>query len=319
MKNKRSSIVVIGGGTGIFAVLSGLKKYSVNLSAIVSMADDGGSTKILREEFGILPPGSVRPALIALSNSEKLVADLFNYRFSQGSLEGHNLGNLLIAALAEMSGSFEKAIIQAGHLLNIKGEVLPSTLDNARLAAKLEDGEIIKGETNIDIPRHNGSLKIKKIWLNPPCLANPRVLQSILKANIIVIGPGDLFSSIIPNLLVKGVPETIKKSKAKKVFICNLMTKFGETTNFDGFDFVQTLENYLGENVLDFIIFNNKKPLPERIKKYEKERATFVEYRKADFKNKRFKIIKGNFLRPEGLIRHNSDKLAKLILRLLRD
>ncbi|MCD6528301.1 YvcK family protein, partial [bacterium] len=241
MGERTKKIVVIGGGTGTFTVLCGLKKYSfVDLSAIVSMADDGGSTKILREEFGILPPGSVRPALVALSHSEKLVADLFNYRFSQGSLKGHNLGNLLITALTKMSGSFEKAINLAGRLLNIKGEVIPSTFTNACLFAQLENGKIIKGETNIDIPKHNGNLKIKKVWLEPSCQPNPQALKKISLAHLIIIGPGDLFSSIIPNLLVKGIPEAIKRSGAKKIFICNLMTKFGETTNFKGKDFVET-------------------------------------------------------------------------------
>lgn len=318
MGNRTKKIVVIGGGTGIFTVLTGLKKYPVDLSAIVSMADDGGSTKILREEFGVLPPGSVRPALIALSHSEKLVADLFNYRFSQGSLKGHNLGNLLITALAKISGSFEEAIKLAGRLLNIRGEVLPSTLTNARLFAQLEDGEVIKGETNIDIPKHNGNLRIKKVWLAPICQANPQALKRILTADLIVIGPGDLFSSILPNLLVKRIPEAIKESPAKKVFVCNLMTKFGETTDFKGSDFIQVLENYLGREVLDFVIFNTKRPSLNRIKKYEKEKAVFVEYQKDDFRDRKFKIIEGNFLRPQGFIRHDPNKLAKVILDLCR-
>ena len=314
---KRKNIVVIGGGTGTFTVLSGFKKYPVNLSAVVSMADDGGSTKVLREEFGILPPGSVRPALVALSNSEKLVSDLFNYRFTEGSLKGHNLGNLLITALTRMSGSFEKAINLAGRLLNIKGKVIPSTLDNARLFVRLEDGEIIKGETNIDVPKHNGNLKIEDIWLEPICKSNPNAVKSILAADAIVIGPGDLFSSILPNLLVEGIPDAIRRSKAKKFYICNLMTKFGETTGFNGRDFVDVIEKYLGKNVLDFVIFNNRRPTKNRVKKYEKEKAIFVEYKKIDFQDKRFKIIEGNFLREKGFIRHDSDKLARQILNLL--
>lgn len=313
---KTKKIVVIGGGTGIFTALAGLKKYPVELSAIVSMADDGGSTGVLREEFGILPPGSVRPALVALSHSEKLVSDLFNFRFPEGSLREHNFGNLLILALAKITGSFEKAIEKTGKLLKIKGEVIPSTLDNAHLIAKLENGKVIRGETNIDLPKHDGRLKIEKVWLGPPCQANPKAIKKILAANLIVIGPGDLFSSILPNLLVKRISQAIKKSRAKKVYICNLMTKFGETTSFTGGDFVKTIEKYLGENVLDFVIFNNKKPSAQRIKKYEKEKATFVKYNKKDPLLKKYQIIEGDFLRKKGFIRHDPAKLAKALLRI---
>ncbi len=311
------NVVVIGGGTGIFTTLSGLKKYPINLSAIVSMADDGGSTKILREEFGVLPPGSVRPALIALSDSSESLANLLNYRFSKGKLEGHNFGNLLIAALAEMHGDFEKSIDETGKLLNIKGKVIPSTLDNARLFAELENGEIVIGETNIDIPKHNGSLRIKNVYLEPECGINKEAAKTILKADLIIIGPGDLYTSIIPNLLVKDVPKAIQKSKAKKAYICNIMTKFGETNDFGSQNFVETIEKYLGENVLDYVLLNNKKPSPERILKYEKEKACFVEPNSENFKDKKFKIIEVNFLRPRGFIRHDPEKLAKTIMAML--
>ncbi|MCK4781572.1 YvcK family protein [Candidatus Parcubacteria bacterium] len=316
MKN----VVVIGGGTGIFTVLSGLKKYPVNLSAIVSMADDGGSTKILMEEFGILPPGSVRPALIALSNSEQKIANLFNHRFSQGNLKNHNFGNLLITALSEMYGDFEKAIAEAGKLLNIKGAVIPSTLDNACLFAQLENGKIIKGETNIDIPKHNSNLKIENVFLKPECKINKRALQAITKANLIIIGPGDLYTSIIPNLLVKRIPQVIQGNKAKKIYICNLMTKLGETNNFNGQDFIETIEKYLGKDVLNYVIFNNKKPSNARVVKYEKEKACFVEYNPKQIgKNKNFQVIEENFLRTRGFIRHDSEKLAKTIMKILFD
>ena len=316
MKN----IVVIGGGTGIFTVLSGLKKYPVNLSAIVSMADDGGSTKILMEEFGILPPGSVRPALIALSNSEQKIANLFNYRFSRGNLKNHNFGNLLITALSEIYGNFEKAIAEAGKLLNIKGAVVPSTLDSARLFAQLENGKIIKGETNIDIPKHNSNLKIKNIFLKPECRANKHALKIIAKADIIIIGPGDLYTSIIPNLLVKQISQAIQDSKAKKIYICNLMTKLGETNNLNGQDFVETIEKYLGKNVLNYVILNNKKPSKARVAKYEKEKACFIEYNPKQIgKNKKFQVIEENFLRARGFIRHDTEKLAKTIMKILFD
>jgi len=315
---KRSDIVVIGGGTGCFTVLSGLKKYPVQLSAIVSMADSGGSTRILREEFGILPPGDVRKALIALSRSEKGLSNLFAYRFNEGNgLSGHSFGNLLITALERIKGSFEEAIEEAGKILNIKGKVIPVTLQNTNLYAILEDGQIIEGETNIDVPKHNPNLKIKKVYLKPQVRANKRAKSAILKADLIIIGPGDLYSSVIPNLLVKGIPEIIRKSKAKKVYICNLMTKLGETNNFKDLDFVKEIEKYLGGKFLDYVIFNNRKPSTARVAKYEKGGAAFVKCNRESFKGNRLKIIKGNFLRKKGFVRHDPNKLAKTLFKLL--
>lgn len=329
MKNKK--IVVIGGGTGVFTVLSGLKKYPVDLSAIVTMADNGGSTRILREEFGILPPGDIRRALVALARSEKMLASLFNYRFKKGgSLAGHNFGNLLITALERMKGDFEKAIDEAGKILNIKGEVIPVTLENTNLYALLEDGKIIEGEANIDVPKHNPHLKIKRVYLKPQAKANKRAKSAILKADLIVIGPGDLYTSIIPNLLVRGIPQALKESPAKKVYVCNLMTKLGETHDFTYLDFVKQIERYLGRDarrlaeserpvlgkVLDYVIFNTKRPLASRVAKYEREGATFVKYNRKNFPHGRCKVIEGNFLREKGFIRHDSAKLTKTILQI---
>lgn len=314
MKNK--NVVVIGGGTGTYTVLTGLKKYPVNLTAIVSMADDGGSTKILREEFGILPPGSVRPALVALSEAEQSLAELFNFRFSNGSFGGHNFGNLFITALTKQLGSFEKAIEEAGKILQIKGVVVPSILKNVSLFAELENGQIVQGETNIDVPKHNGNLQITNIWLEPKAKANTKALQAIKEADLIVIGPGDLFSSIIPNFLAKGLPQAIKKSKAKKVYVCNIMTKFGETTKFTALDFLKTIERYTGETI-EYMLLNNAKPSLERIKKYEKEKAEFVSYNPKDFAKKKIKVMQQNVLRAKGFIRHDPDKLAKALFFLL--
>lgn len=315
--SKTKNIVVIGGGTGTYTALLGLKKYPVDLTAVVSMADDGGSTKILREEFGVLPPGSVRPALIALSHAPQIVSNLFQFRFAEGQgLNGHNFGNLFLTALAKQLGSFERAIEEAGRILNIKGRVLPSTLDNCRLIAELESGEVVRGETNIDIPKHDGALKIQKVWLEPVCKANPKAIQAIQKSDVVVIGPGDLYTSLVPNFLVEGIAEAVRKSQAKKVFVCNLMTKFGETSGFVAKDFVEVLERYIGEGVLTHIIVNTKKPSPERIKKYEEAHAHFVEYDKKELKEKKLKVIEEDVLRPVGLIRHNSDALARIICKL---
>lgn len=314
---KTKNIVVIGGGTGTYTVLVGLKKYPVNITAVVSMADDGGSTKLLREEFGVLPPGSVRPALIALSNAEQYVADLFNFRFENGNgLSGHNFGNLFLTALTKQLGSFEKAIEAAGKILNIRGEVVPSTLDDCRLCARLTNGRIIEGERNIDVPKHDATITIEEVLLKTPCKANPKAIKALQEANLIVIGPGDLFSSILPNLLVEGIAEEIRSSKAKKVYICNLMTKFGETNDFGAIDFVETIEKYLGANVLTHVVVNTERPSGERVKKYEQEHAKFVEYDKKELKAKKLKVIEEALIKPVGLIRHNSDALARILCKL---
>ena len=316
-KDKR--IVVIGGGTGTYNVLSALKNRQVYLSAIVSMADDGGSTGILREEFGILPTGDARRALVALSrHPDELLSKLFNYRFREGGLDGHNFGNLIITALERICGGFEKALQEASRLLAVEnGEVIPVTLSNIKLMAELEDGAVIQGETNIDIPKHDGELAIKKIWLEPEAKANSRALKAIRQAELIIIGPGDLYTSVIPNLLVRGISEAIAESKAKKVFVCNLMTKYGETHGFVAGDFILALENYLGEGVLDAVILNNQKPPEEILKRYRKERAFFVDpfFIKSQ-EVKKIKVIKTNFVRKGEFARHDHGKLADVILKL---
>lgn len=312
-------IVVIGGGTGVFTVLTGLRKYPYGLSAVVSMADDGGSTGVLREEFGILPPGDIRRALVALSVSPgATLCNLFNYRFSEGEgLAGHTFGNLFITALERLTGDFSRAVEEAAKLLSVKGEVIPVTLNKVKLVARLENGREIKGETNIDVPKHDGWLKIKEVYLNPSGRANVKALKAIAKADLIVIGPGDLYTSVIPNLLVKNIPAAIRKSKAKKVYVCNLMTKFGETSGFRASDFLKVLENYLGVGVLDYFIVNTKKPGFSRLKKYSEERADFVEYDKGNFTGRRPTVLVGDFLRRHGFLRHDPDKLAKVLTMLI--
>jgi len=271
---KQKRIVVIGGGTGVFNVLTGLKNYPYHLSAIVSIADDGGSSGILREEFGILPPGDLRRALVALSSSSSILAQLFNYRFENGtSLKGHSFGNLFITALERITGDFNQAIKEAGKILAIKGEVIPVSLENTRLIAQLENNEYIVGETNIDVPKHNPNLSIKKIFLSPSVRANPEALRAIKLADLIIIGPGDLYTSILPNFLVKGIKEAVKKSKAKKVYFSNLMTKFGETNNFTAKDFYAIIEKYLGKGIIDYFIVNSKKPKKKYLDLYKKENS----------------------------------------------
>ncbi len=313
--NQKPKIVVIGGGTGVFTVLSGLRNFPVDLAAVVSMADDGGSSGVLREEFGILPPGDVRRVLVALARSDdRVLSDLFNYRFDQGGLRGHNFGNIMLTALERICGSFTEAVKEAARILGVQGQVLPVTVDNVRLCAELENKTIVRGETNIDIPRHDASLKIKRVFLEPKARVNKEAKQVILDANLIVLGPGDLYTSVIPNLLVGGVAEAIRKSRAKKVYVINLMTKWGETNGFRARDFVGILEKYIGKEVLNFAVINTKKPSVDRLQHYEKESAEFVE---VDGLSSRPVPIFGDFLRHRGFVRHDPEKLAKVLISLL--
>ena len=311
-------IVVIGGGTGVFTALTGLKKYFNNLTAIVTMADDGGSTGILREEFGVLPPGDIRRALVALSYSNnKILSELFNYRFQEGSgLSGHSFGNLMITALERITGSFNRAIEEASKILSVQGRVLPVTLGKTKLFAELEDDRVIEGESNIDIPKHGGSIKIRKVWLQPQPSINPEAKKIILSADGIVIGPGDLYTSLIPNLLVKGVRQTLQQARGKKIYFVNLMTKFGETEGFKASDFLKIVEKYLGKNVLDFAVINKTKPALMRFRPYVAEKSEFVEADLNNFEKKPVPIT-ANLLRIGGLIRHDSEKLAKVVRMLI--
>lgn len=321
LENKKldKKIVVIGGGTGVFTVLTSLRPYFSDLTAIVSMADDGGSTGVLREEFGILPPGDIRRALIALSASDnKMLSELFSYRFSEGTgLTGHNFGNLLITALHRLTNNFESAVEEAGKILAIQGKVIPVTLDQAQLVAELEDGQIIKGETNIDIPKHDGRIRIKKVSLKPQANINVNAQKAISGADLVIIGPGDLYSSIIPNLLVKGVRESLKKTKGKVIYFVNLMTKFGETNGFSAVDFINVVSDYLGDGVLDFVVINSRKPSPARLSEYIKEQAEFVDSDLAGVRLKKITPLAADVIRSRGFIRHDPEKLAKVVKMII--
>lgn len=317
MKNKKKKkIVVIGGGTGVFTALSGLKNYDVDLSAIVTMSDDGGSAGVLREEFGILPPGDIRRAIVALSRTDnKILSELFNFRFKNGGgLTGHNFGNLMITALERITGDFGKAIHEAEKILQVDGKVIPVTLEDTHLFAELTNGQIIKGETNIDVPKHDGRIRIKRAWLDPEARLNPKALKAINSADGVVIGPGDLFTSIMPNLLVNGMKEALKKTKAKKIYAVNIMTKYGETHGFTAFEFINTVTSILGSDVLNYAIINNRRPTLAQRKRYAEEKSELVEWSEL---SKNPVPILGDLLRTRSLIRHDPDKLARIILSLV--
>lgn len=315
----KKRIVTIGGGTGNYTVLKGLKNYdNLHLSAIVSMTDDGGSTGILRDEFGILPPGDIRRCIVALSESSEMMKELFQYRFNNGRfLKGHSFGNLFLTALKEITQSDEKAIEEACKIFAIKGDVIPVTLDNCQLCAELENRHLVIGETNIDIPKHDGNIPIKRVFLKPQAQAYKRALEAIENADIIILGPGDLYGSIISNLVVRGIPEAIQKSKAKKIYVCNLMTKFGETNNFQVHHFVETIEKYLGKNVLDCVIYNDSKIELPLLEKYAQEKKFPVLFDEKTFDNFNMKFIKKDLMTVPVLIRHDSQKLGEAIFEII--
>ncbi len=314
MAAKKEKIVVIGGGTGSYTALLGLKNYDVELTAVISMTDSGGSTGRLRDEFGFLPPGDVRRALIALSPETSMLRKLFEYRFEKGQgLEGHSFGNLFLTALREITGSDEASISEAARILNIKGRVLPVTTTNCQLAAVLENNQVVVGETNIDIPKHDPNLRIKKLFTVPDVKAYKEAVKSILEADKIIIGPGDLYTSVLSSVIIGGIKEAICNSKAKKVYVCNIMTKHGETTGFKASGFISELEKYLGKKSLDFVICNNKRPAKSLLKKYASEHSEFVE---PDAKDNHHKMIKTNLLDDIHLARHDPDRLAKAIMSI---
>lgn len=314
------NVVVIGGGTGIFSVLTGLKKYGYELSAIVTMADDGGSTGILMEEFGTLPPGDIRRALVALSATDnKMVSDLFNYRFKgKGTLSGHSLGNLLLTALEKITGSFDLAVKEAVKILNVEGNVIPVTLSKTRLVAELVDGEVVEGETNIDIPKHDGSVPIKRVFLTPDVSANPEATEAIKNADVVILGPGDLYTSILPNLIVKGIDKAFYKTNAKVIYIVNIMTKYGETNGYKASEFVNVIQEYLGEKIIDYAVINTEVPTGEIVARYEKDNEEPVSYDAKNFKNG-IKVVTGDFLRKGRFLRHNPQKLAKALSSIIEE
>ncbi|MFY9121131.1 MAG: YvcK family protein, partial [Syntrophomonadaceae bacterium] len=308
-------IVVIGGGTGLSVLLRGLKEYTSNITAIVSVADDGGSSGRLRGQFGILPPGDLRNCLVALADTEPVMENLFNYRFNGGDgLKGHNLGNLLITAMTDMSGSFQTAINEISKVLAIRGRVLPSTLDNVILAAELADGTIIKGESKLS----KSSIPIKRVFEIPDsCEPLPEALQAIQEADAIILGPGSLYTSVIPNLLVSGIVPAIQAAKAMKIYVCNVMTQFGETKNYTAADHLEALYNHAAYGLVDYIIVNNQE-IPDSFKdKYASEGAEAVEIDRERLQKLEVRVIAAPLIEQGDYIRHNPHKLASQIIRLV--
>jgi uncharacterized cofD-like protein len=304
-------IVVIGGGSGSYTVLKGLKEYPVQLFSIVSMFDSGGSTGRLRNELGVLPPGDVRRCVIALADedNENVLRELFLYRF-EGGVQDHSLGNLVLTAAEKKYGNIGEGIKKLSKVLNLRGQVLPVSLDNAQLCAKLEDGKVIRGETNIDIADAERG-KISEAFLEPVAEANPDAKEAILDADVVIIGPGDLYTSLVPNLLVNGIPEALRKTRAKIVYVCNIMTKKGETDGFLASDFVAEIENYISRSV-DHVICNENNLNRVLLDRYRMENKFPVVFDLAHD----HRVMIADIVSQEDFLRHDIKKLARELISL---
>lgn len=324
------NIVVIGGGTGTFVALKGLKHTPHHLTAIVAMSDSGGSNKRIRDEFGLLPTSDIRQCLVALSNENGgagLLRKLFMYRFEKGEgISGMTFGNLFMAALSDILGSQAEAIRETGNVLRIHGQVIPVTLTNTNLFAEYENGETLSEEHLIDEPTHDGKLKITKVYLRPAAEANPDAVEAISKADLIVLGPGDLYTSVVPNLLVEGISEAIMKSHATKAYVMNLMTKFGQTYNFAASDHLNVIKSYIGDS-LSAVVVNSGALSPAALAVYAKYNETPVrddmtegghmQIVRSDVASRQLSTKAKSDTLVRSLIRHDSKRLAAALVSLI--
>ena len=303
--NKGAKVVAIGGGTGLSMLLKGIKKYTNNITAVVTVGDDGGSSGRLREELGILPPGDIRNCIAALADDENLITELFQYRFKTGEgLEGHSFGNLFLTALCSITGNMVKAVKESSNVLNIRGVVLPATLDDMKLAAEFEDGTIVHGESNIP----EAHKKIKRLFTEPECCkVLPEVIEAIAHADLIILGPGSLFTSVIPNLLVSDIAEAIEQSHAKKIYVCNIMTQPGETDN-------AILNHAKGRKIVDAVLVNDS--LPENISEgYAKSGSIPVRLDMENIAPTGIEVVSQKLIEEnkKGLVRHSSNRVARAV------
>lgn len=311
-------IAAIGGGTGLSTMLRGIKAYTPNITAIVTVADDGGSSGMLRNDLGILPPGDIRNCILALADTEPILKKLFTYRFPEGHLAGHSFGNLFLAAMTGICSSFEEAVKKTSDVLAVVGRVLPVTSEDISLFARIENGSVIKGESNIGMPKSN-NLGIERVFLEPekPKAADG-VIKAIKEADIIVLGPGSLYTSIIPNLLVDGVAEAVKESKAAKIYVCNIMTQSGETDGYSVSDHIRAIEKHTYPDIVDFVIANNQK-IPECLEeKYKEDNCYQIEIDEENLKGNT-RLVQGSLVLIEDeYIRHNFSRLARAIMNIYK-
>ncbi|MCK9351640.1 MAG: gluconeogenesis factor YvcK family protein [Candidatus Paceibacterota bacterium] len=322
-------IATIGGGTGSFMLLSGLKKHPLEIGAIVSMADNGGSAGVLRDELGVLPPGDVRQCLVALSEASDDMRTLMNYRFTEGGLAGHSFGNLFLSALEKTHKNFLEGIDTAMEILNVKGRVIPVTGSKAELRLELSDGTFIEGEDNIDHAKFQKT-GVKKLHFASPVKVNPIAVQTLKEADIISIGPGDLYGSVLANLIIPEIARAIRQSSAPLIYNVNLTNKAGQTEGYDVDDYVDAIEEVIGRGRINFVMYNSKQPAPKLLKKYEEQEGEgfMVKWNEEKNPKRTYRLVQGDFLKngevkhtkgdllaaSRSFIRHDSEKLAKAIM-----
>jgi uncharacterized cofD-like protein len=318
---KGPKIVAIGGGTGLATMLRGLKAYSSNITAVVTVADDGGGSGMLRQELGMLPPGDIRNCVLALADTEPILEQLLQYRFQDGTLKGQSFGNLFLAAMDGISSSFEEAVRKMSDVLAVTGKVLPVTLENVMLCAELDDNCVICGESKIGMHDSFHKGRIKRVFLEP-VWAKPlnEVLEAIDEADIIVMGPGSLYTSIIPNLLIRGIHPAIKKSKAMKVYVCNVMTQPSETEGYSVYDHIAALEEHSFKGIVDSCIVNSASIPSDLREKYKIDGAEQVRIDRDKIADAGIKLIEGSYFTiRNGYVRHDHDKLAETVIDLVAD
>lgn len=308
-------VVALGGGTGLSTLLRGLKRHTGSITAIVTVTDDGGSSGRLRAEMGVLPPGDIRNCLVALADAEPLMKQLFDYRFnSEGPLSGHNFGNLFIAAMSEIMGDFELAVKESSRVLLVRGEVLPATLDDCILGALLSDGREVLGETLVG----TSTSRIDRVFLRPAGPKPlPEALRAISEADAIVLGPGSLYTSVMPNLLVDGMADAIASSKAVKIYVCNVMTEPGETQGYAAQDHLAAIFHHAGPNVVDWIIINDAPISDGMMRKYSYEGAEPVGWDRKVLESMGVRVVEGPVASQTELVRHDPDAIAQEVMALV--
>lgn len=308
-------VVAIGGGTGLSVMLRGLKTHPLDLTAIVTVADDGGSSGRLRSELKMPPPGDIRNVLIALADTEPLLEQLLQYRFMNGDgLAGHNLGNLFLAAMKEITGDFVTAIREMSRVLAVRGQVLPASEEDVVLKAEMADGSIVVGESHISLQKQ----RIKRVFFEPPHPQPlPEALRAIREADAIIIGPGSLYTSILPNLLVDGMVTAIRNTNAIKLFVCNVMTQPGETEGFTASDHLATIHDHVGDGLFQYVLANDSEPPSSIVEQYREQGAEVVQPDLAEIKKYGYDVVSGNFLQYDTFLRHDARRLSEKIMELI--
>ena len=314
---KGPRIVTVGGGTGLSVLLQGLKEYTSNIAAVVTVADDGGSSGRIRQQFDILPPGDIRNCLVALADAPTLMQELFQFRFDSSSeLSGHSFGNLFITVMTKLTGDFEKAVKESSKVLAIRGQVIPSTLNKISLVAKYKDGSTQEGETAIP----NKKRQITNIYLNPPDIqGTPDAIKAISEAQAIILGPGSLYTSVIPNLLIKEIREAILASSALKIYISNVMTQPGETDGYTAYEHIKAIIEHSSPRIIDYCVVNSRLISQELLEKYQQDNSFPVLIDIDKIRHAGYRVIEGDLVNSLDYVRHDSGKLAKIVIDLIQE